>query len=310
MLGKIRRTVFRAVLFVVLLVVAAAIGAYAYVTHRVHGETFDSGGVSLHYTDEGTGEPVVLLHGYGVNADLNWRLPGLTRALAREHRVIALDLRGHGLSDKPADPAQYGREMVEDIRRLLDHLGLEKVHLVGYSLGGYLTLKFAVTYPERLLTAAPLGAGWEPPQTPNFLEAMAGLARAVKSGEPIDPLQAIFGDEQVRLNLIQILWNKLATAYLSDNDALAALLESLPGLRLTREDLAGIPVPVLSIVGDRDPLRISAQALVGVVPDHQLVLVEKSDHVRTPIRDKTREALLDFLRRHPTRPATENGRAE
>jgi len=298
MLANIRRTVFRAFLFLFLLVAASAIGAYAYLTHRVQGETFDSGGVLLHYTDEGGGEPVVLLHGYGVQADLNWRIPGITRALAKEFRVIALDLRGHGLSEKPTDPAQYGLEMVEDVRRLLDHLGIRKTHLVGYSLGGYLTLKFAATYPERLLSAAPLGAGWEPPRTPNFLEALAGLAQAVKAGQSVDPLQAVFGKDRVHLNLAQIFWNKLTTAYLSDNTALAALLQSLPELRLTQEDLEAIPVPVLGLVGENDPLRDSAQALIGVVPDHQYVVIADSDHVRTPIRNQTREALLDFLRRH------------
>jgi pimeloyl-ACP methyl ester carboxylesterase len=107
-----------------------------WITDRVEGHYFESGGVRLHFTDEGSGPPVVLLHGFAVNADLNWRLPGVTQALTPEFRVISLDLRGHGLSGKPHEPEQYGRLMADDVIALLDHLGIEKAHVVGYSLGG------------------------------------------------------------------------------------------------------------------------------------------------------------------------------
>jgi pimeloyl-ACP methyl ester carboxylesterase len=139
---------------------ATATGGIAFLaTRRVCGQWLDADGVRLHYTDEGAATPVVLLHGFAVNADLNWRPPGITAALVRGFRVIALDLRGHGLSDKPHDPGRYGMEMLEDIPRLLDHPGIERAHVVGYSLGGIITLKLAATHPERLLSAAVLGAG-------------------------------------------------------------------------------------------------------------------------------------------------------
>ncbi|HEX72751.1 MAG TPA: alpha/beta fold hydrolase, partial [Candidatus Hydrogenedentes bacterium] len=107
------------------LLIAAALLAF-FATRRVTGDYFDSNGVRIHYTVEGAGDPVILVHGFAANADLNWRLPGVTKALAKEFRVIALDNRGHGLSDKPHDPQQYGAEMIEDVVRLMDHLGIEK----------------------------------------------------------------------------------------------------------------------------------------------------------------------------------------
>ncbi len=88
--------------------------------------------------------------------------PRVFQRLSRRYRVIALDNRGHGKSDKPYDPAQYGLELVDDVVRLMDHLGIAKAHVVGYSLGGFITLKLALRHPERLLSAAPCGAGWSP----------------------------------------------------------------------------------------------------------------------------------------------------
>ncbi len=76
--------------------------------HRIEGEYFDSDGVRIHYKVEGKGQPVILVHGVAANADLNWRYPGVIRFLAKDFKVITFDMRGHGLSDKPTDPKQYG----------------------------------------------------------------------------------------------------------------------------------------------------------------------------------------------------------
>src|SRR5438874_13518496 len=83
---------------------------------------FDSNGVKIRYTDQGKGEPVLLIHGFGANAEVQWALPGVLKDLARDYRVIAYDNRGHGKSGKPHDAKKYGMEMVEDAVRLLDHL--------------------------------------------------------------------------------------------------------------------------------------------------------------------------------------------
>src|SRR5262245_57066753 len=80
---------------------------------------FDSNGVRLHYVDGGAGEPVLLLHGYSNSVKL-WEETGVSRGLRQDHRVIALDARGHAKSDKPRDPAAYGAEMGRDALRLLD----------------------------------------------------------------------------------------------------------------------------------------------------------------------------------------------
>lgn len=113
---------------------------------------FDSRGVRIHYVVDGAGEPVVLLHGLGGGIE-TWTATGILQGLAKDHRVIALDLRGHGRSGKPHDPTSYGREMGLDVIRLLDHLRIQKAHVVGYSLGGMLLSQLLTLYPERIATA-------------------------------------------------------------------------------------------------------------------------------------------------------------
>ena len=87
---------------------------------------FDSNGVKIHYVVEGAGEPVVLVHGFTANIQLQWGMPGIITKLAKDYQVIALDNRGHGKSDKPHDPEKYGPEMINDVIRLMDHLNIKK----------------------------------------------------------------------------------------------------------------------------------------------------------------------------------------
>lgn len=284
------------VLFVA--IVAVVVASYFIITHRVEGRYFDSGGVRIHYTDEGRGEPVILLHGFAVNADLNFRRPGITKALAKEFRVIAMDLRGHGLSGKPHEPGEYGEEMANDVVRLMDHLKLEKAHVAGYSLGGFITLKLAAAHPERLLTASSLGAGWERPDSSEFIEALSRLEETLESGSGISPVAGELGGERKQPGAMHTFWVRLMTGYFSDAEALVALLKGIPELALTEEEVRSIPIPVCSIVGSEDPLRVGADAMVGVVPDHTLIVVDGADHIITPMRGELREGLLDFLREH------------
>jgi pimeloyl-ACP methyl ester carboxylesterase len=95
---------------------------------------FDSNGVRIRYIEAGSGEPALLIHGYTASLDTNWIDTGVFQNLAKGHHVIAFDLRGHGKSGKPLDPAAYGREMVQDAIRVLDHLKIQRAHIVGYSL--------------------------------------------------------------------------------------------------------------------------------------------------------------------------------
>ena len=121
---------------------------------------FDANGVKIHYLIAGEGEPVVLIHGLHSSAEINWQLPGLIRALAVDHQVIAVDLPGHGRSDTPEKPEAYGLQVVEDVILLLDHLKIKHAHVVGYSIGGMVSLKLTSKHPDRIRSLFLGGMGW------------------------------------------------------------------------------------------------------------------------------------------------------
>ena len=224
--------------------------------HRTEGEYFDSAGVKIHYTDEGKGVPVILVHGYTANADINWRLPGIHSRLRSHFRVIAMDVRGHGLSGKPHDPALYGMETVDDIVRLMDHLKIEKAHLVGYSMGGFITLKFLSKYPDRLLSAMPCGAAW------------------MKPGEPLSRLLTrIHAGINEQPRLVRMLFS---TA--NDLSALGSLATAFPEIAVPETDLRAVSVPVMAVKGGEEEVVLGGSDLKGVLTNFQEIIIPGGNH--------------------------------
>ncbi|HUP24018.1 MAG TPA: alpha/beta hydrolase [Thermoanaerobaculia bacterium] len=123
----------------------------------VHGYFTASDGVKIHYMQLGDhGSHVVLIHGYTGSAEGNWFRNGIAEALAKEHRVVAIDCRNHGRSDKPT-PRGPGK--AEDVIELMNHLDIEKAHIHGYSMGGGITARLLASHPDRFLTASFGGSG-------------------------------------------------------------------------------------------------------------------------------------------------------
>ncbi len=263
---------------------------------RSAGGSFDSDGVRISYSVEGAGEPVVLVHGFSVNGALQWTVPGITKALARDHMVIVMDCRGHGLSGKPHDPGKYGVEMVEDIVRLLDHLKIPKAHVVGYSMGGFIALKLAALHPDRVLTVTTGGAGWSAKTNTGFLD---DLIVALEQGKGISPLLiALTPKGQPKPTEEQLRGANQMVTLFNDSKALAALLRGRKGGELTEAELKGIRVPVLAIVGEVDPLRDGVDAMQGRVPDLKTVVVPGADHMNAFAQPGFIRALRDFLAKH------------
>lgn len=281
---------------VVLCVAGAAVLA-AYVVHQVEGAYFDADGVRLHYTEDGSGEPVVLVHGFAVNADVNWRKPGIIRALAKDHRVIAIDNRAHGRSDRPEDAAQYGIEMVEDVVRLLDHLDIEKAHVVGYSMGGFITLKLLTMHPDRLLSAVPCGAGWIRADQ-DRMQLMQGVVESLEAGEGIRPLMNRLRPGRQLSRVLERFVVNTFVVHMHDQEALARAFGSLPALEVTEEELRRNTVPVLCIVGSDDPLKAGVDALAGVLPDLETIVLEGANHGNAVLRTQFRRGLKRFLGAH------------
>ena len=256
---------------------------------------FDSNGVKIHYTDEGQGEPVLLIHGFIADITINWTIPGTRKALAQDYRVIAIDNRGHGLSDKPHDADKYGLEMVEDAVRLLDHLKIEKAHVVGYSMGGIITLKLVATHPERLRTVTLGGAGW-------MREAdLAGdtFADALeKNGDLSQFINGLVAPGKPKLSDQQMKLITTMIASLNDMQALAAVARGWKKLVVTEQELEAIRVPTLALVGANDFVKPKVDNLQGRVPELKTVIIPDADHLAAFSSPLFIENLKAFLDQH------------
>ena len=198
---------------------------------------FDSNGVKIHYVIEGEGEPVVLIHGFTGSVPVQWGLPGILSKLSANYQVVALDNRGHGRSGKPHDPKQYGPEMVGDVIRLLDHLQIKRAHIVGYSMGGFMTSYLLTAHPDRVITATLGGAGWSQADDTR-LSFLTDLADSLDAGKGIGPLIVHLTpadrpkptEEQISaINQMLMLTN--------DSKALAACIRGMKGLAVTEAQL-------------------------------------------------------------------------
>ncbi|HEY5130316.1 MAG TPA: alpha/beta hydrolase, partial [Bradyrhizobium sp.] len=123
--------------------------------------SFRKGEVEIAYLDEGTGAPIVLVHGFASNKKVNWVNPGWVATLTGVgRRAIALDNRGHGASSKLYDPAAYhSAAMAEDMRALLDHLRIQRADVMGYSMGARIAAYLTVNHPARVRAVVLGGLG-------------------------------------------------------------------------------------------------------------------------------------------------------
>jgi len=204
---------------------------------------FDAKGVTIHYLVEGSGEPVILIHGLYSSATINWKAPGTMAALADRHQVIALDLPGHGRSDKPDREDAYGAQMADDVILLMDHLKIPKAHIVGYSLGGMVALKLIADHPDRVISGLLGGMGW--------LREGSGL---------------------------QKVWENLGFKRAGGTPPVCA--ESAAKLALTRGQVESIQTPMEILVGDHDPVKaLYVTPLQAVRKDWRVIEIPDAGHI-------------------------------
>jgi pimeloyl-ACP methyl ester carboxylesterase len=280
-------------------VLVATLFLFAATSACAEDQFFDSNGVKIHYTIQGRGEPVVLIHGFGINGQFQWVVPGIVKALAADYQVILPDCRGHGQSGKPHDPKQYDTEVVEDVIRLLDHLKIKKAHIVGYSMGGFITLKLASMHPERVLSATTGGAGWGRKEEVDFLDE---IADSLEKGKGITPLIIrLTPKSQPKPTEEHLKTVNTVIASINDTKALAAALRGMKNLWLSEEQLKKITVPTLAIIGEIDPLKEGVDALQGRMPNLKVVVIKRGDHMNAFVAPEFAQSLKDFLAEHGTK---------
>lgn len=246
--------------------------------------SFSTADGDFSYIDEGDGQPVVLVHGFASNARVNWLDTGWIDWLVRAgYRTIALDNRGHGDSVKLHNAEDYRLEkMSGDVEALIDHLGLQRVRAIGYSMGARILLDFATRHSDRLekLVLGGIGSGMAKAGLDRELIAAALLASTLGDIEdPVGRSYRLFAD-QTR----------------SDRQALAACIRGY-GRPVEPAEIAHIAVHTLVAVGTKDAVAGSAAELAAMIPNAEVLDIPNRDHMRATGDRVFKEGAAAFLGR-------------
>jgi pimeloyl-ACP methyl ester carboxylesterase len=247
--------------------------------------SFRNGAVEIAFLDEGEGEPIVLVHGFASNREVNWVGPGWTTTLVGAgRRVGALDNRGHGQSTKLYEPAEYHTLlMTEDVRALLEHLQIERADIMGYSMGARIAAFLGLQHPHHVRSLILGGLGTKLVEGAGLPESIAEALEAASIDDAKDPASHMF--------------RAFADQTKADRRALAACIRGSRQV-LTPEQVAGIKAPTLVAVGSKDPIAGSPHELARLFPHGQALEIPNRDHMLA-VGDKVfKAAVVRFLNEH------------
>ena len=251
---------------------------------------FSSAGVRIAFADFAppgvSGEPIILIHGFASSHAVNWVNTLWTKTLtAAGFRVVALDNRGHGQSQKLYEPALYHSSlMAGDVLRLLDHLGLERADVMGYSMGARIAAHLALQAPARVRSLIMGGLGIHLVEGVGLPLGIADAMEAPSAEGLSDPMQRMFRlfAEQTR----------------SDLRALAACIRGSRQV-LSRAEVSAITTPTLIAVGGMDDVAGSGAALADLMPNARFLDIPARDH-NLAVGDKLhKQGVLAFLTERP-----------
>ena len=215
---------------------------------------FDSNGISIYYIEQGSGEALILLHGNTGNVE-SWMGNGIFQELAEDYRVIAFDARGHGKSDKPHDVAAYGNEMSLDIIRLMDHLKIEKAHVIASSMGVRVFGKLMPAHPDRFASAVLIGFAPKWRWTADDQSAVEERAENRLNNPP----KRLLDEGQ-------------------DVQALATLVLGFHELVITEEEVKNIKIPTITIIGSEDRYIPRVKEMKILMQEMELLIIEGEKH--------------------------------
>jgi len=251
-------------------------------------QTFESDGVSIAYDDidpaGGSERTLILVHGYTSNRLEGWRRTGWYAALERRRtRLIALDQRGHGESAKLYEPEAYEREkLAADVIALMDHLGVGRADLFGYSMGARTALAAALAAPGRFDNLILGGVG----------DSMIA-ERSLPGGNPMADAMLADDPETITEPMLKS-FRQFADEQGEDRRALAAC----SGVRnppFDREAMVALPIPVLVVTGQRDRSAGDPEALAAAFGQGKAAVIPGVDHFSAIPHGLTKAAVFDFL---------------
>lgn len=250
----------------------------------------DHDGFRLAYLDRPAagepGEPVLLIHGFASSHLVNWVSPGWVKTLTEGgYRAVAFDNRGHGQSTKSYETADYTPQaMAGDAIALLDHLGIAKAHVFGYSMGARIAAFLALAHPERVATLVFGGLG-------------IGLVEGVGDWDPI--ASALLADDpQATTHPRGRAFRAFADQTRSDRLALAACIAT-SRQELTPGQVGTIRQPTLVAVGSRDDIGGSPEELARLMPQAEAFVIDRRDHMLAVGDHAFKKRVMAFLEAHP-----------
>src|SRR5712691_1155119 len=246
-----------------------------------------SAGVPIHYEVIGAGPPIVLVHGFASSLEGNWGQSGWVDFLVgRGRTVVGLDCRGHGLSGKPHDPDAYGgNRMPDDVLAAMEAAGLERVDIMGYSMGAGIAMNLLARFPERFTSLVAGGQGGVRAPVEDTQLGVA-IAEALET----DDVSTISDPRALRMRRFAASRAKHPDSLAGqDNDllALGAIWRSDRSMEnnlfyvddVDESILRRAEVPVLAVLGENDASIRAARRLVEIMPHAQLVVLPGHDHL-------------------------------
>lgn len=246
---------------------------------RITEGYLQSDGIKIYYKVVGEGRPIILVHGWGANTEMNWVNTGWVDALKPFRKVISLDVRGHGKSEKPHDQNIYGYEaMSHDVLALMDHLGIEKADYIGYSMGSFMGASLLGKHSDRFTSMILGGIGDETQESSDLSYYIAAALRAGKLVTDFFHVTDLnFDLESLALSCLK-MWPEGYPRKLGG-----------PGLMETK-------VPVLVINGSEDkPYVYTDQDFANMIPNAQLQTISGTNHLNTFTDKRFLEAALNFI---------------
>jgi pimeloyl-ACP methyl ester carboxylesterase len=249
--------------------------------------TSDGVAIAYDFDDSAPGDapPVVLLHGFAVDSTINWHSTGIADGLAdADRKTLTVDARGHGHSAKPHDPGMYGEgRMAEDVRELIDSIGLSSYDLVGYSMGAVTALLVAARdHRVRRLVVGGVGAG---------IVEVGGLDQRELPGGIL--ASAFLAEDPAMIDHpLGQAWRAFATTLGADLKALGAQTQAMHTGGVA---LAAIRAPTLILAGDRDNLAVRPEVLAERLSEATVRMLPKADHLGAPAHPGFLAALTEFL---------------